>query len=106
MKCSTECFTERVRSVSQNVPRNVPQMFHAEFKKARVESYLALAWWCSESFKQETHSPHSVSQSESKKAFLEGEKVCTKTHAQYHFGGRSRRILMVCFGSVMSNQRP
>jgi hypothetical protein len=25
---------------------------------------------------------------------------------QYHFGGRSRRILMVCFGSVMSNQRP
>src|SRR5260370_23959774 len=26
--------------------------------------------------------------------------------AQYHFGGFSRRTLMICLGSVMSNQRP
>jgi len=33
MKCSTECFTERFRECSQNVSRNVPQMFHAELKR-------------------------------------------------------------------------
>src|SRR5207237_7215315 len=29
-----------------------------------------------------------------------------KMPIQYHFGGRSRRILTVCFGSLMSHQRP
>ena len=48
----------------------------------------------------------SLEKAKRRKLSLQEESLGEKTTSQYHFGGRSRRILMVCFGSVMSNQRP
>lgn len=98
---------------SQHFQRVFHKMFQGMFRECFTRRGAALA---RKQFHIEFPTRHIVGQATPLR-FIEFTKArpetklfqtesCLETRCQYHFGGRSRWILMLCLGSVMSNQRP